>query len=79
MTANSRTFQPVRCSSDPADDTLRPVCAGTGAVAYPARRISELAREFGSNGLVQSICQQDFSTAVGFALQRIAARMRDPS
>lgn len=65
-------------TSDPGDDGIRSVCEGSGAYATPARRISELAREFGSNGVVQSICQQDFSQTVGFLLHRIAARMRDP-
>lgn len=67
---------------DPHDDTLRPACndgGEGGAIAYPARRITQLARELGSDGLVQSICQDDFTDAVGFLLERIAARMRNPS
>jgi hypothetical protein len=64
---------------DPQDDTVRPACNDGGAIAYPARRITQLAREFGRDGLVQSICQDDFTGAVGFLLERIAARMRNPS
>jgi hypothetical protein len=46
---------------------LRPACERTvpGSSnperAWPARRLTELARLFGKNGLVQSICQDDFS------------------
>ena len=64
---------------DPQDDTLRPACESAGALAYPARRISQLAREFGRDGMVQSICQPDFAETIGFLLERVAARMRDPS
>jgi hypothetical protein len=63
---------------DPHDDTIRPACTTDLAIAYPARRITELARAFGANGAVQSICQPDFADAVGFVLERVAARMRDP-
>jgi len=34
------------------------------ATAYPPRRIVELAQMFGPNGMVQSICQDDFGPAV---------------
>jgi hypothetical protein len=34
------------------------------AVAYPPRRIVELAKAFGQNGIVQSICQDDFGPAM---------------
>ena len=58
---------------------LRPVCESEDARAYPARRIVQLAQSFGENGAVQSICQQEFGDVIGFVLQRIAHRMRNPS
>ncbi|MFW5921056.1 MAG: hypothetical protein ACOCUS_04395 [Polyangiales bacterium] len=43
--------------------------------AYPARRITEVARGLeaeGSNGLVQSICQEDFAPALDAILRKLA-------
>ena len=45
------------------------------AKAYPPRRIVQLARLFGANGLVQSICQDDFSPALGLFANVIAKRL----
>jgi hypothetical protein len=58
---------------------LVPVCESDDALAYPARRIVQLAQRFGENGAVQSICQPDFADVMGFVLQRVAHRMRNPS
>ncbi len=38
--------------------------------AYPPRRLVEVARGFGENGLVQSICQDDFSGVANVVLKR---------
>jgi hypothetical protein len=48
---------------------LNPSCsgetaAGNPAPAYPPVRIVEVARAFGPNGVVQSICQKDFGPAM---------------
>lgn len=56
-------------------DNLVPSCGGDGAsggVAYPPRRIVELARRFGQNGIVQSICQESFELALGAITQVIS-------
>jgi hypothetical protein len=58
---------------------LLPSCVTDTGRAYPPRRIVEVARRFGENGIVQSICQSDFRPVVAQLLERIAARMRDPS
>jgi hypothetical protein len=59
--------------SEPADDNLVPSCqTGDSAKAYPPRRIVEVARGFGRNGFVQSICQSDFAPAMDLLVQRIA-------
>jgi hypothetical protein len=42
------------------------------STAYPPRRIVEVARGFGKNGFVQSICQDDFAPAMDLLITRIA-------
>ena len=61
----------VDTSLPPGQGNLVPSCVsdndgdGTNeSRAYPPRRIVEVARRFGQNGIVQSICQSDFGTAV---------------
>jgi hypothetical protein len=61
---------------------LRPSCLGNGAnagdpdeVAYPPRRIVEVARAFGENGIVQSICQDDFGPAMDAVIRLISGRL----
>ena len=57
---------------------LRPSCVrqvegeSTPSTAYPPRRIVELARAFGPNGMVQSICQDDFGPAVDMIVNSMA-------
>jgi hypothetical protein len=63
-----------RESEDLFDDNLVPVCdRGMDAIAYPARRMVEVARGFGSNAVVQSICQESFTSGIEPILQRMAA------
>ena len=57
---------------------LTPSCVSDGGLAYPPRRIVSVARSFGDNGTVQSICQSDFRPAAKHLLERIAARMGKP-
>jgi hypothetical protein len=60
---------------------LKPACSrqvsGSSevATAQPARRLVELAKGFGPNGIVQSICQDDFSTAMDVIIDRLATRL----
>jgi hypothetical protein len=42
------------------------------ADAYPPRRIVEVAKGFGRNGLVQSICQDDFGPAIDGVVEMMA-------
>ena len=53
---------------------LTPSCITDNGRAYPPRRIVEMARRFGPNGVIQSICQSDFSGALDAI---IAMRTRD--
>jgi hypothetical protein len=57
---------------------LLPSCDTPTGKAYPPRRIVELARRFGSNGIVQSICQEDFGPALDVILGRVGARIENP-
>jgi len=58
---------------EPQDDMLRPSCtSGTDAKAYPPRRIVQVAKGFGRNGFVQSICEDDFVPAIDLIVTRIA-------
>jgi hypothetical protein len=56
---------------------IRPPGPGETApsTAYPPRRIVELARLFGSNGIVQSICQDDFGPAMSAIINIIAKQL----
>jgi len=57
---------------------LTPSCDTGGVIAYPPRRLVQVARGFGANGIVQSLCQADYGEAVGRILERIAHRMQNP-
>jgi hypothetical protein len=60
---------------------LKPSCSRTiegdpvPSTAYPPRRIVELAQMFGANGIVQSICQEDFGPAMGAIIDIIAKQL----
>jgi hypothetical protein len=59
----------------PADDKIRPSCDSAASLAYPPRRIVEVARGFGPNGVVQSICQEDFTPAVNAIIDLISTKI----
>jgi hypothetical protein len=59
---------------------LIPSCSRTDstglvATAYPPRRIVQLAKLFGENGIVQSICQDDFGPALDTISNVIAKQL----
>jgi hypothetical protein len=71
--ADDRMLEKVDPSSNPGmgdgNGNLMPSCIGTDSTgattrAFPPRRIVQLAQLFGSNGIVQSICQPDFGPAM---------------
>jgi hypothetical protein len=45
----------------------------------PPRRIVDLAREFGEDGFVQSICGDDFGPAIDTLVKRIAEHLQVPA
>ena len=57
---------------------LKPSCSSGSGRAYPPRRIVEVARGFGENGIVQSICSGNFGGATDAILKRIGTRLADP-
>lgn len=59
---------------------LKPSClrvdaTGQPSTAFPPRRIVELARGFGAQGMVQSICQDDFTSAADAVVELIARQL----
>jgi hypothetical protein len=65
---------------DPANPArLSPSCDVTGrGIAFPPRRSVELARDItarGGAGVVQSICQSDFTPAIQAILEHVSARL----
>ena len=73
--AMQETLDP-RGNMDPADDNLVPSCdRGMEARAYPPRRIVQVAKGFGGNGVIQSICQEDFRPAINAIIEVIAKQL----
>jgi hypothetical protein len=60
---------------------LRPSCVRSvpgepmPSTAFPPRRIVELAQMFGPNGIIQSICQDDFGPAMSAIINIIAKQL----
>ena len=59
----------------PDDDTMKPSCDTATGRAYPPNRIVDVAEGFGANGIVQSICQEDFGPAVDAIIAIIARQL----
>jgi len=54
----------------------KPACTFNGADAAPARRFIEVAKGFGRNGVVRSICQDDFTSALSAITDKIADQLQ---
>ncbi|MDD9937403.1 MAG: hypothetical protein OXT09_27580, partial [Myxococcales bacterium] len=54
---------------------LIPSCITETVHAFPARRFVEVARRFGENGVIQSICQNDFGPAMQVIVEAIARQL----
>jgi hypothetical protein len=52
-------------------DQLTPSCESENGEAYPPRRIVSLAREFGPNSLVQSICGDNLGPPIDIIIRRV--------
>jgi hypothetical protein len=64
-----------RGTSDASDDALRASCRGPHGSAQPPRRIVDVAKRFGANGIVQSICEDDYGPAMDAIAERIAQHL----
>jgi hypothetical protein len=61
---------------DVSDDKLQHSCnAANGGTADPPNRIVQVARGFGANGMVQSICQDDYAPALDTLSARMASEL----
>jgi hypothetical protein len=77
-----RMQETIDQSTNPGTGTgnLSPSCTGTDAnghtwMARPPRRIVKLAQLFGQQGIVQSICESDFSAATDAIVSLIGERL----
>jgi hypothetical protein len=61
-----------------ADGTPPIVCTTPGGPVYPTRRLVELTRAFGANGLVQSLCLEDLGSPLRQILRSIGRRLGPP-
>jgi len=59
----------------PDDDFMRPSCNTPTGKAYPPNRIVDVIEGFGANGMVQSICQDDFGAAFDAIVDRIGSQL----
>jgi hypothetical protein len=79
---NSAYLQPGasddRGTIDPSDDLPRSVCTMQSGPIFPARRLIELARAFGQNGLVQSLCANSYTPAFDAILRSVGRRLGPP-
>jgi len=76
--ADSRMQEtPVVDPADPDDANLATSCETADGVAYPPRRIVEVARAFGPNGLVRSICESSFEGAIDSIVEAIVRHLPD--
>jgi hypothetical protein len=55
----------------PARDRLVPSCSTDDGVAYPPRRLVQMAQQFGQNALVSSICRDTFEPAIAALTDRL--------
>lgn len=65
---------------NPQNAMMAPSCTfrdatGQFSSAFPPRRIVEVAQGFGENGVIQSICQEDFGPAMDAIIEVIARQL----
>jgi hypothetical protein len=72
---NDRAMQEMIVGNSVAPSCQRRDRSGQNATAFPPRRIVEVARGFGENGIIQSICQDDFGGAMDAIIEVIARQL----
>jgi hypothetical protein len=74
--SDSRMVQQVDTSPGSSGSRLVPSCNVPGrGIAFPPRRIVQVAQGFGDNGIVQSICQDSYTGALDAIIARIAGAL----
>jgi hypothetical protein len=69
---------PAGSDTKPWPEISHSCMAADGSFADPSPRISQLVREFGSNGLQLNICGGEFTGALSTIADKIADRIRKP-
>jgi len=75
LLADSRmqeTLNPQSASPGNPPGELMEACNGTLGRAFPARRFVELAKNFGQDSLIQSICSGSFDSPVDQVVERVS-------
>jgi len=76
--ADPRMVEQVDTSPGSTGLRLVPSCNVPGrGIAFPPRRIVEVAKGFGTYGAVESICQESFTSAIDGILTKIARTLDD--
>jgi hypothetical protein len=60
---------------NPSDDGLRPSCMTADGPSFPPRRLVEVAKGFGVDGVIGSLCDDDFGATTGRIIEAIGGRM----
>jgi hypothetical protein len=66
---------PVVSPGPHKNELLRPSCQSAHGLADPPRRIVQVAKDFGENGIVQSVCQDDFGPAMDAIIELIGSKI----
>lgn len=85
LLSDERMTQRIDPTSEPGSGNgkLVPSCMHSGGddaearPAYPPRRLVEVARDHGPNGVIQSICQDDLAPAFDAIVDRLASQLGD--
>ena len=77
---NDRRMQEMVVGRNPQNSSMSPSCSrrdrsGQTATAFPPRRIVQVAKGMGENGVIQSICQDDFGPAMDAIIEVIARQL----
>lgn len=70
-----RMQETVDPATSGANARLLPSCNTESGKAFPPRRIAQVARGFGDNGFIQSVCQDDLAPAVHVLAKHVGARL----
>ncbi len=73
--ADLQNLEPSCTLPNPLYDPNDPQSEQFATKAYPARRIAEVAQGFGENGVIESICQENFTGAMDSIIQAISKQL----